>query len=90
MGRRLIVLESDTAPAQRRASWKAKPSWYLVATADRAIQPSLERAMGKNIKAKTVEVAASYVAMLARPQETANLILEATVMSSLFLKSHSA
>src|SRR5580692_10463877 len=29
------------------ASWKAKPSWYLVATADRAIQPSLERAMAK-------------------------------------------
>jgi pimeloyl-ACP methyl ester carboxylesterase len=72
------------------ASWKAKPSWYLVATADRAIQPSLERAMAKNIKAKTVEVAASHVAMLARPQETANLILEAAATSSLFLKSRSA
>ena len=72
------------------ASWKAKPSWYLVATADRAIQPSLERAMAKNIKAKTVEVAASHVAMLARPQETANLILEAAAISSLFLKSRSA
>ena len=57
---------------------------------DRAFHPSLERAMAKNIKAKTVEVAASHVAMLARPQETANLILEATVMSSLFLRSHSA
>jgi pimeloyl-ACP methyl ester carboxylesterase len=60
------------------AAWKSKPSWYLVATADRAIPPSLERAMAKNIKAKTIEVAASHVAMLARPQETANLILEAT------------
>jgi pimeloyl-ACP methyl ester carboxylesterase len=72
------------------ASWKAKPSSYLVATADRAIQPSLERAMAKNIKAKTVEVAVSHVAMLARPLETANLILEATTMSSLSLKSRSA
>ena len=59
------------------ASWKTKPSWYLVATADRAIQPSLERAMAKNINAKTIEIASSHVAMLARPEETANLILEA-------------
>jgi pimeloyl-ACP methyl ester carboxylesterase len=59
------------------AAWKTKPSWYLVANQDRAIQPSLERAMAKTIKAKTIEVHASHVAMLARPQETANLILEA-------------
>src|SRR5258708_2973996 len=61
------------------AAWKTKPSWYLVANQDRAIQPSLERAMAKTIKAKTTEVRASHVAMLARPQETANLILEAVV-----------
>ena len=30
-------------------------------------------------KAETTEVRASHVAMLARPQETANLILEAVV-----------
>jgi pimeloyl-ACP methyl ester carboxylesterase len=60
------------------AAWKTKPSWYLVATADRAIHPDLERAMAKTIKAKTIEVDASHVAMLARPQETANLILEGT------------
>ena len=60
------------------AAWKTKPSWYLVANQDRAIQPSLERAMAKTIKAKSIEVDASHVAMLARPRETANLILEAT------------
>src|SRR5246127_5520398 len=59
------------------AAWKNKPSWYLVATADRAIQPTLQRAMAKTIEAKTVEVTSSHVAMLARPEETANLILEA-------------
>jgi pimeloyl-ACP methyl ester carboxylesterase len=64
--------DSVTVPA-----WKTKPSWYLVATNDRAIPPSLERTMAKTIKAKTVEVAASHVAMLARPQETVALILEA-------------
>jgi len=65
------------------ASWKTKPSWYLVATADRAIQPGLERAMAKAINAKTVEIASSHVAMLARPEETANLILEAAGRGSL-------
>jgi pimeloyl-ACP methyl ester carboxylesterase len=59
------------------AAWKTKPSWYLVATADRVIQPNLERAMARSIKAKAVEVASSHVAMLARPQETAKLILDA-------------
>src|SRR5260370_30931802 len=59
------------------AAWKTKSSGYLVANQDRALHPSLERAMAKTIKAKTIEVHASHVAMLARPQETANLILEA-------------
>ena len=64
------------------ASWKAKPSWYLVATADRAIPPSLERAMAKAINAETVEIASSHVAMLARPEEAANLVLEAAGRAS--------
>jgi hypothetical protein len=33
--------------------------------------------IAKAIKAKTVEITSSHVAMLARPDETANLILEA-------------
>ena len=60
------------------AAWKTRPSWFLVATADRAIQPDLERTMAKAINAKTIEVASSHVAMLARPEATAKLILEAT------------
>ena len=58
-------------------AWRTKPSWYLVATRDRAIQPHLQRTMAKAIKARTVEIDASHVAMLARPKETAALILEA-------------
>ncbi len=60
------------------AAWKTKPNWYLVATQDRAIQPALQRAMAKKIKATTIEVTSSHVAMLARPEETAKLIIEAT------------
>jgi pimeloyl-ACP methyl ester carboxylesterase len=78
----LFAAQAPTAAAALAGTvsvpaWKARPSWYLVATADRAIQPDLERTMANTIKAKTVEVGSSHVAMLARPQETANLILEA-------------
>jgi pimeloyl-ACP methyl ester carboxylesterase len=59
------------------AAWKSKPSSYLVATRDRAIQPELQRTMAKTIRAKMIEVASSHVAMLSHPQETAQLIIEA-------------
>ncbi len=59
------------------AAWKSKPSSYLVATLDRAIRPELQRTMAKTIRAKTIEVASSHVAMLSHPQETAHLIIEA-------------
>jgi pimeloyl-ACP methyl ester carboxylesterase len=62
---------------RRRRESGQQSSWYLVAKQDRAIPPSLERAMAKTIKAKMIEVDTSHVAMLARPQEAANLILEA-------------
>ena len=58
-------------------AWKSKPSWYLVATDDRAIQPDLERMMAARIKATTIEVVAGHVVMLSRPQETADLIVAA-------------
>jgi hypothetical protein len=38
--------------------------------------------MANAINAKTVEIASSHVAMLARPEETANLILEAAGRAS--------
>ena len=40
-----------TSPA-----WKTKPTWYMVATQDRSINPDQERMMAKRAKAKTVEV----------------------------------
>ena len=61
-----------TSPA-----WKSKPSWYMVATADRSINPDQERMMAKRANAKTVEVNASHVAYMSHPKETAKLIEEA-------------
>src|SRR5246127_871303 len=61
-----------TSPA-----WKTKPTWYMVATTDRSINPDQERMMAKRAKAKTVEVNASHVAYMSHPKETAKLIEEA-------------
>ena len=61
-----------TSPA-----WKTKPSWYMVATADRSINPEQERMMAKRAHAKTIEVNSSHVAYISHPRETARLIEEA-------------
>jgi pimeloyl-ACP methyl ester carboxylesterase len=61
----------------KNPAWKHKPSWYMVATEDRSINPEQERMMAKRAKAKTVEVRASHVAYMSCPKETAALIKEA-------------
>jgi pimeloyl-ACP methyl ester carboxylesterase len=59
-------------------AWKTKPTWYMVATADRSINPGQERMMAKRARAKTVEAAgASHVAYMSHPREAAQLIEEA-------------
>jgi pimeloyl-ACP methyl ester carboxylesterase len=64
------------------AAWKTKPSWYIVAANDRMIQPELERKFAKTIKAQTVTLPTSHVAMLARPAEVANVIIRAARFAS--------
>jgi pimeloyl-ACP methyl ester carboxylesterase len=61
-----------TSPA-----WKTKPTAYMVASADRSINPEQERMMAKRAHAKTVEVDASHVAYMSHPKEAAKLIEEA-------------
>jgi pimeloyl-ACP methyl ester carboxylesterase len=68
--------EAFTHPVTTPA-WKSKPSWYMVATADRSINPDQERMMAKRMKAKTVEVNSSHVAYISHPRESAKLIEEA-------------
>src|SRR6202047_1529694 len=60
-------------------AWKTKPTWYMVATKDRSINPDQERMMAKRAKAKTVEVNSSHVAYMSHPNETAKLIEEAAI-----------
>ena len=58
-------------------AWKDKPSWYVVATNDRMISPDLERESAARIKAKTITLPSSHVAMLSHPAEVAQLIIDA-------------
>ena len=64
------------------AAWKTKRSWYVVAEKDRMIQPDLERAMAKEIKASTTTLPTSHVAMLSHPKEVAAVILRAAASAS--------
>ena len=59
-------------------AWKTKPTWYMVASADRSINPIQERMMAKRAHAKMVEInGASHVAYMSHPKETVKLIEEA-------------
>jgi pimeloyl-ACP methyl ester carboxylesterase len=60
------------------AAWKTIPSWYIVSTEDRAINPDLERFYAKRIHATTTEIKASHVAFLSHPREVARVIEDAT------------
>src|SRR3984957_15539418 len=65
-----------------KPAWKTKPTWYMVATEDRSINPDQERMMAKRAHAKTVEVKSSHGAYMSHPQETAKLIEEAAASVS--------
>ena len=63
-------------------AWKTKPTWYMVATEDRSINPEQERMMANRAHATTVEVKASHVAYMSHPKESAKLIEEAATLVS--------
>jgi pimeloyl-ACP methyl ester carboxylesterase len=56
-------------------AWREKPSWMVVAGADRTINPDLERFYAKRANSHTVEVAgASHSVYVSHPKEVADLI----------------
>ena len=59
------------------AAWKTKPSWYVVASEDNTINPELEKRMAKRANAKTTILKSSHVAMLSKPNDVLDVILDA-------------
>ena len=58
-------------------AWRGKPTWYLIATGDRMIPSSAQRAMAQRASATTVEVAASHAVYMSQPHAVAALIRRA-------------
>jgi pimeloyl-ACP methyl ester carboxylesterase len=59
-------------------AWRSKPSWMLVAGADRAINPDLERWYATRANSHKVEISgASHAVYVSRPKDVAALIEEA-------------
>jgi pimeloyl-ACP methyl ester carboxylesterase len=58
-------------------AWKAKPSWYLVATDDRMIPPAAQRAMSKRVGAAVSESAGSHAIYVSQPEAVAAIIRKA-------------
>ena len=60
-----------------QASWKTKPSWYLVSTDDKMIPPDAQRFMSKRAGAKVVETKGSHAVYVSHPAPVAALIEQA-------------
>jgi pimeloyl-ACP methyl ester carboxylesterase len=58
-------------------AWRAKPSWYLVATEDHMIPPPAQRAMSQRAGSTVVEAAGSHAIYVSKPETVAELIKQA-------------
>ena len=57
------------------AAWKTKPSWFIIGTEDRAINPDLLRFYAKRMNAKATEIkGSSHVPFLSHPKEVVKVI----------------
>src|SRR5215469_7791591 len=70
----LTAIQGSTAAsvfetAITTAAWKTKPSWYVIASNDRAVAPELQKAEAAAMKATSITVPSSHVPMLSHPKE---------------------
>jgi pimeloyl-ACP methyl ester carboxylesterase len=75
----VLIADANFKAVITTAAWRSKPSWMMVATKDRTINPDLERWYARRAKSrKIVEVSgASHSIYVSRPSEVAALIEEA-------------
>lgn len=60
------------------AAWRTRPTWMVVAGADRTINPDLERWYGKRANSHMIEIpGASHAVYVSRPKEVAAVIEDA-------------
>lgn len=83
--RRMFIHATQTTPSTSLTTakigspaWKNKPSWYILATNDRAVPPDLQRDLSQRMRAKTVSVESSHFPMFSHPKEVLEVIRDAT------------
>jgi pimeloyl-ACP methyl ester carboxylesterase len=70
-----VSIAADSfAYTAKTTAWSTKPSYAVIATQDRMINPELQRFMAHRAKSETVEVPASHAIFLSHPKEVAALI----------------
>jgi len=68
-----IAVQSFVTPLTE-AAWKTKPSYAIVATEDKSINPDIERFMYKRAGAKVTELQGSHVIFISKAKEVADII----------------
>lgn len=61
------------------ATWHQKPSFAVVATQDRLVNPELQRWMYKRAGARVTEIAASHAVQISQPEAVAKVIEDAAL-----------
>lgn len=61
----------------KKAAWRSKPSWFVIASKDRTIAPEQEISTAKRMGAKTLTLESSHVPMLSHPDKVAAFVTEA-------------
>ena len=65
---------SALAATATNPAWKNKPNWFVIAENDRTVAPQLEEMEALRMKATTIALPTSHVAMLAAPERVADFI----------------
>jgi pimeloyl-ACP methyl ester carboxylesterase len=68
------IAASCFAAVPTQAAWKTKPTYGIVATEDKAINPVLERFMYKRAGAIVTEIKGNHVIFMSQPQAVARVI----------------
>jgi len=72
------IFETPIGPA----AWHSKPSWFIIAENDKAIQPQQEMDTAKRMGAKTLTLQTSHLPMLAEPAKVADFMIQAAATLS--------
>ena len=59
------------------AAWRIKPSFGIVATDDKSINPEIQRTMYKRSNTKVTEIKGSHAVYISQPQKVAAVIVKA-------------